>query len=137
MLIDGMDLVFDRRLGDEAEIAAAHGRVRRFRLELLAGDMKVDLLPPERDGGGTLAPRRRHDARAQHQLVEMHARLEVADRQHEMIEAVDDEAHSAGAAAAAAGTRSPSRGRNTPAATMVAASAPSTRKSQAKSPVRS
>src|SRR5260370_40955878 len=112
--------------------------MRRIGLEFAALHMKVDHLPAEGDGGRAVGGRRHH-ARAEHALVEAQALGEVAHGQHDVIEAIDDEAtaHSAGAAAPSAARLAPSRGRNRPVGTMTAASAASTTKSQAKSPVRS
>src|SRR6185437_6959979 len=125
-------------LGDEAEISRADGRQRRLRLELVAGDVQIDLLAPEGYGGRSHSFVGRHDTGADDARIEIECCLEIAHRQDEMIDAIDDDAaHSAATAAAASPVRVSSRGRNAPAATTIAASAPSTAKSQTKSPVRS
>src|SRR6185437_10346400 len=122
----GLDVAHDlleRRLGDEAEIAGADRDMRRLGLKLPARHVEVDLLPAKGDGGRPLAVgRRRHHAGAQHALIEAERRLEVAHGEHDMIEAVDDEAdaHSAGAVMGSAAARALSRGRNSAAATMIA-----------------
>src|SRR6185437_6513399 len=128
------------RLGDETEIAGADRDMRRLRLEFPACHMDVDLLAAEGDRRRSRAVGgRRHHAGAQHALVEAERRLQVAHGEHDVVEAVNDEAaaHSSGAVAGSAATGALSRGRNKAAATMIAAKAARAAKSQVKSPVRS
>src|SRR3546814_10420488 len=77
----------DRRLGDQAEIAAAGRRIRRVRHEFAPRLVQVDLLPAEGERGAALAEA--HDLHAEDPAVEGAGRLDVADGEHEMVDAVD------------------------------------------------
>src|SRR3546814_6236528 len=76
-----------RRLGDQAEIAAAGRRIRRVRHEFAPRLVQVDLLPAEGERGAALAEA--HDLHAEDPAVEGAGRLDVADGEHEMVDAVD------------------------------------------------
>src|SRR3546814_785642 len=82
--------VGDRNRGEEAQVGRTGDRARRLdgrRVELPVGLVQVDLLLPEGQRPATGAE---GDGRhAQPVPVEGDRRLDVADRQHEMVQRVD------------------------------------------------
>jgi hypothetical protein len=86
--------IIDGHGGDQAEIGGAGGGRSRFRIELSPDLMQVDLLITEGERLPLITER--DDLHAEHTAVEIAGSADVADGEHEMVDAVDDHALSPG-----------------------------------------
>src|ERR1700722_6091207 len=81
------DHLGDRRLGDEAEIAGAGGRLVGDEAGGVVGRVQVDLLLAEFEGGGPFPET--NALHAEHLRVEVAGLGDVGDGQYEVVEAGD------------------------------------------------
>jgi hypothetical protein len=77
----------ERKLGDEAQIARARGRLVGDETGHVIGRMQVDLLLAKAQCGAPFA--KGDDLHPQHPRIELAGAGDVGDGQHEVVEAVD------------------------------------------------